>query len=37
MLNVQAADFKKPEFTLELAITGVGVDVRLNDISIEYE
>ncbi len=37
MLNVQAADYKQPEFTLELTITGVGVDIRLNDISIERE
>ena len=37
MLNAQAADYKKPEFTLELTITGVGVDIRLNDISIEFE
>ena len=37
MLNAQAADYKKPEFTLVLTITGVGVDIRLNDISIEYE
>jgi len=37
MLNVQAADYKKPEFTLELTITGVGVDIRLNDMPIEYE
>ena len=37
MLNAQAADYKKPEFTLELTITGVGVDIRLNDISIEFD
>jgi len=37
MLNAQASEYKKPEFTLELTITGVGVDIRLNDISIEYE
>ncbi len=37
MLNAQAADYKKPEFTLALTITGVGVDIRLNDISIEFE
>ncbi len=37
MLNAQAADYKKPEFTLALTITGVGVDIRLNDISIERD
>ncbi len=37
MLNVQATEYKQPEFTLELTITGVGVDIRLNDISIERE
>jgi len=37
MLNAQTAEYKQPEFTLNLAITGVGVDVRLNDISIEFE
>jgi len=37
MLNVQAAEYKQPEFTLQLSTTGVGVDVRLNDISIEFE
>ncbi len=37
MLNVQATEYKQPEFTLELTITGVGADIRLNDISIEFE
>ena len=37
MLNAQAAEYQKPEFTLELSITGVGVDIRLNDITIEFE
>ena len=37
MLNAQAAEYKKPEFILALTITGVGVDIRLNDISIESE
>ena len=37
MLNAQAADYKQPEFTLALTITGVGVDVRLNDITIEFD
>jgi len=37
MLNVQAAEYKNPEFMLELTITGVGADIRLNDISIEFE
>ncbi len=37
MLNVQASEYKQPEFTLELTITGVGVDIRLNDITIEFD
>ena len=37
MSNAQAVDYKQPEFTLKLTITGVGVDIRLNDISIEFE
>ena len=37
MLNAQAAEYQKPELTLELSITGVGVDVRLNDITIEFD
>ena len=37
MSNAQAMDYKQPEFTLKLTITGVGVDIRLNDISIERE
>ena len=37
MSNVEAIEYKKPEFTLQITITGVGADIRLNDISIEFE
>ena len=37
MTNVQAIEYKQPEFTLQVTITGVGADIRLNDIPIEFE
>ncbi len=37
MFNAQSAEFKQPEFTLELSVTGIGVDVKINDISIEFD
>ena len=37
MLNVQAIEYKSPEFTLDIVVTGVGVDIRLNDISVDFD
>ncbi len=37
MTNTKAIEYKHPEFTLQVTITGVGADIRLNDISIEFE
>ena len=37
MQDAQSIEYKSPEFRLKLAVTGVGVDIRLNDISVEFD
>lgn len=37
MLDAKANDFQRPEFTLSIDTTGVGAEVRLNDIPVDFD